>query len=41
MFGPMSSELVNLPSWELRAGYESSSYIDSLFSPSFSYLGME
>lgn len=41
MFGPMKSEPVNLPSWGLRAGYESSSFIDSIFPPSFSYLGME
>lgn len=41
MFGPMSSEPVNLPSWGLRAGYESSSFIDSIYPPSFSYLGME
>lgn len=41
MFGPMRSEPVNLPSWGLRAGYESSSFIDSIFPPSFSYLGME
>lgn len=41
MFGPMRSEPVNLPSWGLRAGYESFSFIDSIFPPSFSYLGME
>lgn len=41
MFGPMRSEPVNLPSWGLRAGYESSSFIESIFPPSFSYLGME
>ena len=35
MFGPMSNEPVNLPSWGLRAGYESSSYIDSIFPPLF------
>ena len=41
MFGPMRSEPVNLPSWGLRAGYESSSFIESIFPPSFSYLGMD